>query len=259
MADGLVRELTSSESFELHRAAVFGVPAGDLEVEVVFDARGPRESEEVNGPPLRLLFDAPEDDRAVQAIAGLNVPQHPLAHGIVVAPPPAQVAGPVLSAFSALAPPVYAEVTTTLASAAVGLAIGRSPDRFCENVERALWDVCGMPRAKAITVVSPSGPPAAMTVVVSMVGEAAFGADEVAGSAADALRSVSAYAPGCRQLGKAIVRERVTPWGRLPVATVKATVEGTGSWSRHAGHQAVSVGAALTIGSELAQRRGAAG
>jgi acetaldehyde dehydrogenase (acetylating) len=107
-----------------------------------------------------------------------------------------QAAVPIVRAISRVAPVEYAEVVTCLASRSVGPGTRANLDEFTAVTGRALESVGGADRGKAITIVNPVEPPAAMRATVFAAVPAEVDRDAVAASVHQMVGVVRRYAPG---------------------------------------------------------------
>lgn len=223
-------------------------------VGLVFDTTG-RGPAGVTEATTRILVGWAADGAAPPALAALNLEEcvdH--AGDLAVAPGPAQIAAPILSALMPSLRPCYAEVTTTLASASVPRGLRLQLDGFLAAIERAL-ELAGAPRAKAIVVVSPADPPVAMRVALAAVARRGADLDQARSAAATAVEDVRRRWPRCRPRGGLTVRERRTPWGKRPVASLDLALEAESGMPSHAGNADAMAAAALTVGEEIVRRR----
>jgi acetaldehyde dehydrogenase len=167
---------------------------------------------------------------------------------------PAQVAVPVARAVTRLAPAVYAEVVTTLASASVGPSVRRHVDEFTAVTARALERLGGAAHGKSILILSPAVPPVAMRAIVYVVPEGAVDGAAVAEAVHGAVEELQRLVPGCRLRSEPSVDERDTPHGRRPTVAVSLDVAGPGEGLSRCGNLEVAAAAARVVGEEVAVR-----
>ncbi|MDI2132325.1 acetaldehyde dehydrogenase (acetylating) [Yinghuangia seranimata] len=108
-----------------------------------------------------------------------------------------QATVPVVAAVSAVAPVAYAEIVASISSRSAGPGTRANIDEFTETTARALEELGGARRGKAIIVLNPAEPPLIMRDTVHcLVPEA--DADAVRESVHGMVERVRAYVPGYR-------------------------------------------------------------
>jgi len=167
---------------------------------------------------------------------------------------PAQVAVPIVHAVTRLAPALYAEVVTTLASASVGPGMRRHVDEFTSVTAGGLEVLGGARHGKSILVLSPAEPPVAMRCTVHVVPDGQSDEEALLGAARTAVSELQRLVPGCRLRGEPAVDDRDTPWGRRRVATISVDVAGRGDWLARCGNLDVAASAARLAGEGVARR-----
>lgn len=167
---------------------------------------------------------------------------------------PAQVAVPVVHAVTRLAPAVYAEAVTTLASASVGPSLRRHVDEFTAVTARGLERLGGAAHGKSILILSPAVPPVPMRTTVYVVPDGAVEAPAVAAAVTAAVEELARLVPGCRLRAEPSVDERDTPWGRRPTVTASLDVVGPGDGLSRCGNLEVAAATARAVGEGVALR-----
>jgi acetaldehyde dehydrogenase len=108
-----------------------------------------------------------------------------------------QATVPIVAAVSRVAPVHYAEIVASIASKSAGPGTRANIDEFTETTARALEEVGGARRGKAIIVLNPAEPPVFMRdTVYCLAGECDEAA--VAASVKEMVEQVAAYVPGYR-------------------------------------------------------------
>ena len=104
---------------------------------------------------------------------------------------------PVIAAISRVAPVSYAEIVAAIASKSAGPGTRANIDEFTETTARAIEQVGGAARGKAMIVLNPAEPPLIMRDTVFVLSEMADQA-EVAASIEAMVQAVHRYVPGYR-------------------------------------------------------------
>ncbi|WP_445400650.1 acetaldehyde dehydrogenase (acetylating) [Zobellella sp. An-6] len=104
---------------------------------------------------------------------------------------------PVVAAVSRVAKVHYAEIVASISSKSAGPGTRANIDEFTETTSRAIEQVGGAARGKAIIVLNPAEPPLMMRDTVYVLSEATDQA-EVAASIEEMVAAVQGYVPGYR-------------------------------------------------------------
>jgi acetaldehyde dehydrogenase len=159
-----------------------------------------------------------------------------------------QATVPMVYAVSRVAPVDYAEIVASIASLSAGPGTRANIDEFTETTSRAVAEVGGAQRGKAIIILNPAEPPLLMrdTVICAMGPDADRAA--VADSIAEMVDAVAAYVPGYRL--------RVPPQFADDRVSVFLEVEGRGDFlPAYAGNLDIMTAAAVRVGEEFARHR----
>ena len=170
---------------------------------------------------------------------------------------------PVVAAVSAVAPVRYAEIVASIASRSAGPGTRANIDEFTETTARAIEDVGGAERGKAIIVLNPADPPLIMRDTVLCLVDACDTA-AVTASVTRMAAEVRQYVPGYR-LKQDVQFRRIAAGDpendlvpHLPrtdrvLVTVFLEVEGAGHYlPPYAGNLDIMTSAALRVGERLA-------
>ncbi|MCY0939798.1 acetaldehyde dehydrogenase (acetylating) [Streptomyces antarcticus] len=172
-----------------------------------------------------------------------------------------QATVPIVAAVSAVTPVHYAEIVASIASRSAGPGTRANIDEFTETTARALEQVGGAARGKAIIVLNPAEPALLMRDTVHCVVDDCD-TDRVAASVHAMAASVAAYVPGYRLKQEPQFRRttaddplaRLTGAGRLLVS-VYLEVEGAAHYlPAYAGNLDIMTSAALRTAERLAER-----
>ena len=104
---------------------------------------------------------------------------------------------PIVAAVSAVAPVAYAEIVASISSKSAGPGTRANIDEFTETTARAIEQVGGAGKGKAIIVLNPAEPPVIMRdTVICMVEGDELDQVAVAASVTASVATVSEYVPG---------------------------------------------------------------
>jgi acetaldehyde dehydrogenase len=157
-----------------------------------------------------------------------------------------QATVPIVHAVSRVTRVRYAEIVASIASRSAGPGTRANIDEFTETTARAVAEVGGAERGKAIIILNPAEPPLLMrdTVICSLEPDA--DRDAVAASVHEIVEQVAAYVPGYRL--------RVPPQFTSDRVSVFLEVEGRGDFlAPYAGNLDIMTAAAVRVGEQLAQ------
>lgn len=112
----------------------------------------------------------------------------------------AQATIPIVHAISRVVPISYAEIVATVSSQSAGPGTRQNIDEFTRTTTKALIDLGGAQRAKAIVVLNPADPPIIMRNAIYVVPDpdGDFDEAEVRESIAAMVDDLQAYVPGYR-------------------------------------------------------------
>jgi acetaldehyde dehydrogenase len=172
---------------------------------------------------------------------------------------------PIVAAVSRVARVHYAEIVASIASKSAGPGTRANIDEFTDTTSRAIENIGGSTRGKAIIVLNPAEPPLIMRDTVYCLTEEAD-QEEIADSIARMVADVQAYVPGYR-LKQAVQFEHIG--SNLPLripemdreftglkVTVFLEVEGAAHYlPSYAGNLDIMTSAALQTAEKVAARR----
>jgi acetaldehyde dehydrogenase len=162
-----------------------------------------------------------------------------------------QATVPIVHAVSRVTEVPYAEIVASIASRSAGPGTRANIDEFTETTSRAIAEVGGAGRGKAIIVLNPAEPPLLMrdTVICAIGPDADH--EAIIDSVTEMVASVAAYVPGYRL--------RVPPQFAADRVSVFLEVEGRGDFlPAYAGNLDIMTAAAVRVGEELARVRAGA-
>ena len=169
---------------------------------------------------------------------------------------------PIVAAISRVAKVHYAEIIATISSKSAGPGTRANIDEFTETTSKALEQVGGAAKGKAIIVLNPAEPPLMMRDSVFVLSEAADQA-AIAGSIEAMVHAVHSYVPGYR-LKQAVQFDVIPPSAPLHIpglgsfsglkTSVFLEVEGAAHYlPSYAGNLDIMTSAALATAERMAQ------
>ena len=158
-----------------------------------------------------------------------------------------QATVPMVHAVARVARVAYAEIVASIASKSAGPGTRANIDEFTETTSRAISEVGGAERGKAIIVLNPAEPPLLMRDTVMC--ELGPGADR--GAIVDSVREMAAevatYVPGYRL--------KADPQFHAERVTILLEVEGAGDFLEpYSGNLDIMTAAATRVGERIAQQ-----
>ncbi|MEU6466199.1 acetaldehyde dehydrogenase (acetylating) [Streptomyces sp. NPDC046976] len=245
---------------------------GFEEIGIVFDATsaGAHRANAAKLAPLgKRLIDLTPAALGPYVVPAVNMEEHLDAPDVNMVTCGGQATIPVVAAISRVVPVRYAEIVASIASRSAGPGTRANIDEFTETTSRALVEVGGADRGKAIIVLNPAEPPLIMRDTVFCLVQAPDPAVHAAieGSVAAMVAEVAAYVPGYRLKQ----RVQITPVpGDQPVGTLLAggtqgrpthqvsvflEVEGAAHYlPAYAGNLDIMTSAALRVAERIAAR-----
>ncbi|MBP0636760.1 MULTISPECIES: acetaldehyde dehydrogenase (acetylating) [unclassified Cupriavidus] len=266
-SDGLARAArmgvaTTHEGVEgLARLPVFG------DIDIVFDATSAG-AHVKNDAFLRALRPALRMVDLTPAAIGpycipvVNGAAHLDAPNVNMVTCGGQATIPMVAAVSRVAPVHYAEIVASISSKSAGPGTRANIDEFTETTSRAIEQVGGARRGKAIIVLNPAEPPLIMRDTVYCLSEPAD-QDAIAESVARMAADVQRYVPGYR-LKQAVQFEQIAADAPLNIpglgrivglkTTVFLEVEGAAHYlPAYAGNLDIMTSAALNTAESMAE------
>ncbi len=157
---------------------------------------------------------------------------------------------------------LWAEIVASIASKSAGPGTRANIDEFTRTTARAIEQVGGADRGKAIIVLNPADPPVIMRdTVIAVVNNGADTA-AIAASVEAMVVDVARYVPGYRLVKPPVFDDvAFAPPGEPPVPAIKVTVflevEGAGHYlPKYAGNLDIMTSAAVRVGETLAALAG---
>ena len=159
-----------------------------------------------------------------------------------------QATVPMVHAVSRVVEVAYAEIVASIASRSAGPGTRANIDEFTETTARAVAEVGGAGRGKAIIILNPAEPPLLMRDTVVCAVPADADREAICASVEEMATEVAAYVPGYRL--------RVPPQFTEDRVSIFVEVEGRGDFlATYAGNLDIMTAAAVRVAEELARAR----
>ncbi len=273
------------ESDGLARAARFGVPTTSKGVEgliampefddidIVFDATSAKAhvaNAEALAPYGKTMVDMTPAAIGPMVVPPVNLREHlgAGASNLNMVTCGGQATIPIVAAVSQVTPVPYAEIVASISSRSAGPGTRANIDEFTETTSKAIEEIGGAGRGKAIIILNPAEPPLIMRdTVFCLVGDADR---EAIGASVEAMvAAVQDYVPGYRLKQKVQfspvgddepVHTLLAADGTRADVTTKVTVflevEGAAHYlPAYAGNLDIMTSAALRVAEEIAQEK----
>jgi acetaldehyde dehydrogenase len=167
-----------------------------------------------------------------------------------------QATVPIVAAVSAVTPVPYAEIVASIASRSAGPGTRANIDEFTATTSRAIGEVGGAGRGKAIIVLNPADPPLIMRDTVFCALPADADRDAISASIAATVARVTAYVPGYRLLAEPQFDDPRPEWDGHGRVAVALEVRGAGDYlPPYAGNLDIMTAAAVAVAERIAQTR----
>jgi len=166
----------------------------------------------------------------------------------------AQATVPIVHAVSAVTPVPYAEIVASVASASAGPGTRANIDEFTRTTSRAVRELGGAARGKAIVVLNPVEPPMLMrdTVFCAIGPDADL--DAVAASVHDRVDEVRRYVPGYTLRAEPQFDDPCEQWSGYGRVGVFLEVRGAGDHlPEYAGNLDIMTASAVRVGELVAE------
>jgi acetaldehyde dehydrogenase len=187
----------------------------------------------------------------------VNMPDHLDAPNVNMITCGGQATIPIVAAVSQVAPVAYAEIVASAASRSAGPGTRANIDEFTQTTARAVEEVGGAERGKAIIILNPVEPPMIMrdTVFCSLPADLfdGGGTDAVAASVHAMVERVQQYVPGYALRAEPQFDPPDGKWGGRGRVAVFLEVKGNGDFlPEYAGNLDIMTAAAAQVGELIA-------
>jgi acetaldehyde dehydrogenase len=278
-SDGLAR--AARLGFETTHEGVDGLLASPQidEIDIVFDATsaGAHRHNYDKLRPLGIrMVDLTPAAIGPYVIPAVNLEEHLDAPNVNMVTCGGQATIPIVAAISRVVPVAYGEIVASIASKSAGPGTRANIDEFTETTSRAIVEVGGAHRGKAVIILNPAEPPLMMRdTVFALVALPAEDTETAGHQVADSVKKmvaeVAAYVPGYQLVQEVQISpipseqpvhtlladgEEITPTHRV---SVFLEVEGAGMYlPAYAGNLDIMTSAGVQMAEQIAAAKEAA-
>lgn len=170
------------------------------DIDIVLDAtsaKAHRANAEALAPYDKQLIDLTPAAIGPYVIPVVNLEAHLGARNLNMVTCGGQATIPIVHAISRVTPVPYAEIVASIASRSAGPGTRANVDEFTETTSKAIEEVGGARRGKAVIILNPAEPPMLMRDTVIAIVEESREA-EIAASVREMVDQVAQYVPGYR-------------------------------------------------------------
>jgi acetaldehyde dehydrogenase len=168
----------------------------------------------------------------------------------------AQATVPIVHAVSSVVDVAYAEIVASVASRSAGPGTRANIDEFTHTTSRAVRELGGTPKGKAIIVLNPVDPPKIMRDTVFCAIPADADTEAITAAVRARVAEVQEYVPGYTLRAAPQFDEPREAWGGLGRVAVFLEVRGAGDYlPEYAGNLDIMTAAAARVGELMATRK----
>lgn len=190
--------------------------------------------------------------RGPKVVPTVNLSEHLDAPNVNMITCGGQATAPIVAAVSRVTTVPYAEMVSAVASRSAGPGTRQNIDEFTRTTARALEEIGGAAKGKAIIILNPADPPILMRNTVFCALPEGTDHDAVVGSVEAMVADVASYVPGYRLKNRPVIEEGPfnAPGGPVPHrVVVLLEVEGAGDYlPAYAGNLDIMTAAAVAVG-----------
>lgn len=186
----------------------------------------------------------------------VNLPTHIDAPNVNMITCGGQATIPIVHAVAAVTPVPYAEIVASISSRSAGPGTRANIDEFTETTSRAIAEVGGADRGKAIIILNPAKPPMIMRDTVFCAVDADADRDEITDSVHRMVSQVQQYVPGYTLRADPQFDDPREGWEGKARVGVFLEVRGNGDYlPEWAGNLDIMTAAAARVGELLAKAK----
>ncbi|MCE7004376.1 acetaldehyde dehydrogenase (acetylating) [Kibdelosporangium philippinense] len=183
----------------------------------------------------------------------VNLPEHLNAPNVNMITCGGQATIPIVHAISRVTPVPYAEIVASIASRSAGPGTRANIDEFTETTARAIQEVGGAGRGKAVIILNPAEPPMIMRDTVFCAVSPDVDRDAVTDSIHRMIKEVQHYVPGYTLRADPQFDDPREDWGGNARIGVFLEVRGNGDYlPEWAGNLDIMTAAAARVGDLIA-------
>ena len=170
-----------------------------------------------------------------------------------------QATVPIVHAVSRVVPVAYAEIVASIASRSAGPGTRANIDEFTETTSRAIAEVGGAQRGKAVIILNPVEPPMIMRDTVFCAIPPDADQDAITASIHDMVEHVRTYVPGYKLRAEPQFDTPQAAWRGHARVAIFLEVRGNGDYlPLYAGNLDIMTAAAARVGELMAHTKAAA-
>ena len=258
-SDGLAR--AAARGYEAPHTGIDWVAENPDAVKLVFDATSAyvhRKHDEVLSELGIIGVDLTPAAIGPKVIPSVNLTEHLDQRNVNMVTCGGQATTPMVYAVRrAIDHLPYAEMVSTVSSKSAGPGTRQNIDEFTRTTAKALEEIGGAEKGKAIIILNPAEPPILMRNTVFAAVPEGSDHDAIIDSIYEMEKSVAQFVPGYRLKNRPVIEEGPfnTPGGVVPHrAVVLLEVEGAGDYlPTYAGNLDIMTAAALRVGEAFAE------
>ncbi|MCM2534071.1 acetaldehyde dehydrogenase (acetylating) [Neobacillus pocheonensis] len=185
--------------------------------------------------------------RGVLVVPSVNIGSNLEAENINLITCGGQATIPMVHAVNRVSPVEYAEIVATISSRSAGPGTRANIDEFTQTTSRAIEEVGGAKKGKAIIILNPAEPPILMRdTVYALVEDGTMDEAKITQSIEDMAKTVQSYVPGYR-----LRKEPIFDGNQV---TVFIEVEGAGDYlPKYSGNLDIMTAAGVKVAEEFAK------
>ncbi len=179
----------------------------------------------------------------------VNLKEHLHARNVNMVTCGGQATTPIIQAINEVAPVEYAEIVATISSKSAGPGTRANIDEFTETTSKAIEDLGGAKKGKAIIVLNPADPPILMRdTIFVLVEEDAMNEELITEAIEKRVAEVQEYVPGYRIRSKPLFDNNKI--------SVFVEVEGAGDFlPAYSGNLDIMTASAVRVAEEFAKTK----